>query len=96
MYCPKSLWPKIKEGLVEIHKKMKVGSPLEGQTFLSAVIDKAVSMQSIILATSQENLSLGFLTRSDTNRAVQPQKMAREAKFWIEEVRNCTIYVVKT
>lgn len=41
MYCPQSLWPKIKEGMVEIHKKIKCGSPLEGQTFLSAVIDKA-------------------------------------------------------
>ena len=25
----------------------------------------------------------GFPTRSDTNRAVQPQKMARGLKFWI-------------
>ena len=45
MYCPKSLWPKIKEGMVEIHKKIKVGSPLEGQTFVSAVIDQAVCIQ---------------------------------------------------
>ena len=35
----------------------------------------------IILAASRENLSSGFLTRSDTNRSVQPQK---------------TIYVAKT
>ena len=26
---------------------------------------------------------LGFPTRSDTNWAVQPQKMARDLKFWI-------------
>ena len=26
---------------------------------------------------------MGFSTRSDTNRAVQPQKMARSLKFWI-------------
>lgn len=44
MYCPKSLWPEVKEGLIEVHKKMKVGSPLDGQTFLSAVIDQAVSL----------------------------------------------------
>ena len=33
------------------------------------------------------NLSLRFLTRSDTNWAVQPQKMARGLKFqtWEEE-----------
>ena len=32
---------------------------------------------------SQENLSLGFPTRSDTNRFVPPQKMARGSKFEI-------------
>ena len=32
---------------------------------------------------TQENLSLGFPTRSDTNQTVQPQKMARVLKFWI-------------
>ena len=28
-------------------------------------------------------LSLGFRTRSDTNQAVQLQKMARGLKFWL-------------
>ena len=39
-----------------------------------------------------------FTTRSDTNRAVQPQKMARGLKLWIQDVvkRDCTIYVAKT
>ena len=37
---------------------------------------------------SQQNLSLGFPTRSDTNRAVQPQKMARDLKFQIQEVEG--------
>ena len=32
---------------------------------------------------SQENLSSRFPTRSDTNRAVQPQKMAGGLKFRI-------------
>ena len=31
-------------------------------------------------------MSLGFRTRSDKNRAVQPQKMARDLKFRISEV----------
>ena len=31
-----------------------------------------------------EKRSSGFSTRSDTNRAVQPQKMTRELKFRIE------------
>ena len=34
----------------------------------------------------QENLSSGLPTRSDTNRAVQQQKMARDLKFRIKEV----------
>ena len=29
------------------------------------------------------NRSSGFPTRSDTNQAVQPQKIARGLKFWI-------------
>ena len=33
----------------------------------------------------QENRSLGFPTRSDTNWPVQLQKMARSLKFWIKE-----------
>ena len=32
---------------------------------------------------SQENMSLGFPTRSDTNQFVRPQKMARGSKFEI-------------
>ena len=36
----------------------------------------------------RENLSLGFLTSSDTNRAGQPQKMARGLKFCILKVEG--------
>ncbi|KAG8186488.1 hypothetical protein JTE90_009243 [Oedothorax gibbosus] len=39
MYVPESLWPKIKEGLLELRNKIKMGSPLDPDTFLSAVID---------------------------------------------------------
>ena len=45
---------------------------------------------------SQENLSLGFPTRSDTNQAVQPQKMARGLKFGLKKKRDCAIYEAKT
>ena len=41
-----------------------------------------------IRAASRENQSSGFPTRSDTNWAVQPQKMARGLKFQIEEVEG--------
>ena len=33
-------------------------------------------------------MSSGFPTRSDTNQAVQTQKMARGLKFWISEVEG--------
>ena len=46
----------------------------------------------VSLASLQENLSLRFPTRSDTNRAVQPQKMARGLKF--RKYKDCTIYEV--
>uniref|UniRef100_A0A3P8Y4D1 Multifunctional fusion protein n=1 Tax=Esox lucius TaxID=8010 RepID=A0A3P8Y4D1_ESOLU len=40
MYVPDSLWPQIKQGLLDIHKKLKVGNPVEDwSTFFSAVID---------------------------------------------------------
>merc|ERR1712168_513419 len=40
-YMPKSLWPEIKEGLLEVHKNISVGAPSDFGVFLSAVIDKA-------------------------------------------------------
>ncbi|XP_014253034.1 delta-1-pyrroline-5-carboxylate dehydrogenase, mitochondrial [Cimex lectularius] len=39
MYVPESLWPKIKEGLLETRKKLKVGDVRDFDTFMSAVID---------------------------------------------------------
>ena len=45
-------------------------------------------------ATSQENLSSVFLTRSDINRAVQPQKMARGMKFQIWKVEGIVLFVL--
>ena len=37
---------------------------------------------------SQENMSSGFATRSDTNRAVQPYKMVKGLKFLIQKVEG--------
>ena len=42
------------------------------------------------------DLSSGFSTRSDTNRAVQPHKMVRGLKLGLRRFSDCTIYVVKT
>ena len=38
----------------------------------------------------EKTCSRGFLTKSDTNSAVKPQKMARDLKFRIEEVEDET------
>merc|ERR1719249_356674 len=40
VYVPESLWPQVKEGLVEKHKTLKVGDVENFENFMSAVIDK--------------------------------------------------------
>jgi len=40
VYAPESLWPQIKEGLIEIQKGLKIGSATDADSFTSAVIDK--------------------------------------------------------
>lgn len=39
MYVPSSLWPQIREGLIEATKELQVSTPLDVSTFTSAVID---------------------------------------------------------
>ncbi|MBN3287029.1 AL4A1 protein, partial [Polyodon spathula] len=40
MYVPDSLWPQIKKQMLELHKQLKMGDPVEDfNNFLSAVID---------------------------------------------------------
>ena len=45
MYVPASLWPEIKKKMLNIHKDVKMGSPLEKESFVTAVIDDKVRMQ---------------------------------------------------
>ncbi|XP_021955467.1 delta-1-pyrroline-5-carboxylate dehydrogenase, mitochondrial isoform X2 [Folsomia candida] len=40
MYVPQSIWPKVKEGLVENMKKLKIGPVNDFSVFTSAVIDE--------------------------------------------------------
>ncbi|XP_063965837.1 delta-1-pyrroline-5-carboxylate dehydrogenase, mitochondrial-like [Lytechinus pictus] len=40
IYIPQSMWPAFKEGLVERQKQIKLGSPLDFTSFLSAVINE--------------------------------------------------------
>ena len=49
---------------------------------------KFKTLCSMIRAALQENLSSGFLTRSNTNRAVQPLKTARGLKFRTQEEKG--------
>jgi len=39
MYVPQSLWPEIKQKLINKHSEIKLGSPIDPKSFLSAVID---------------------------------------------------------
>ena len=39
MYIPQSMWSEVKDKMLNIHKKIKVGSPFDKDTFVSAVID---------------------------------------------------------
>ena len=44
MYVPQSKWPAIKEKMLSVQKEIKVGSALEKETLVSAVIDDKVSI----------------------------------------------------
>ncbi|KAL8601877.1 hypothetical protein ACOMHN_020612 [Nucella lapillus] len=39
LYVPQSIWPKVKDGLLSILKEVKVGSPLQRENLVTAVID---------------------------------------------------------
>ncbi|KAH8859818.1 Delta-1-pyrroline-5-carboxylate dehydrogenase, mitochondrial [Schistosoma japonicum] len=41
LYVPKSLWPRFKHLLLDHYNQLKIGSPLDSDTFTSAVIDHA-------------------------------------------------------
>ena len=56
------------------------------------LVDKTVWTRAceycLLQAASRENLSSGFQTWSDTDQAVQQQKMLRGLKFWLLEVEG--------
>ena len=53
-------------------------------SFCFALWDLVYHVETAIEPRCEKTPSSGFLTRSDTNRAVQPPKMARGLKFWIK------------
>ena len=42
LYVPQSMWPKVKDGMLEALKEVKVGSPLDRRNLVTAVIDDKV------------------------------------------------------
>ena len=58
-----------------------ISSPVSLQLRWAKNMSRNLHMK--IWAASQKNLSLGFPTKSDTNPAIQPQKMARGLKIRI-------------
>ena len=52
----------------------------------------AVKFVTIIRDASHEKLSSGFQTRSNTNRAVPPQKITRSLKFQIKKIEGLYMY----
>ena len=49
LYIAESVWPEFKQQLLVSLKDVKVGSPLDNESFLSAVIDNKVSVTCIVI-----------------------------------------------
>ena len=68
-----------------------IGSFSENRTGKPSIIMKGsdwpgLHINLVIVEPRCEKTGLrGFPTRSDTNQAIQPQKMARSLKFWIKK-----------
>ena len=56
--------------------------------YRKALFARSCKVSINLFSASRESLSSGYLTRFDTNRTVQTQKMARGLKFLILEVKG--------
>lgn len=45
MYVPQSIWPAVRDGMLKVLKEIKMGSPLNKECFVTAVIDAKVGFQ---------------------------------------------------
>jgi len=103
IYVPESLWPKIKEGLIETHKTLKVGSVTDFDSFMSAVIDKKSfdritgyiehaksSPNTTIVAGGQYDESVGYFVQPTIVQTTTPTD-----RIFTEEIFGpvVTIYV---
>ena len=44
LYVPESMWPQLKERVLSILSEVKMGSPLDRENLVTAVIDAKVSL----------------------------------------------------
>jgi len=105
MYVPESLWPEVKEGLVETQKSLKMGSVTETDSFMSAVIDRKAfdritgyiehaksSPNCTIVAGGGYDDSVGFFVQPTVVQTTTP-----EDRIFSEEIFGpvVTVYVYK-
>jgi len=105
MYVPESRWADIRDGLVATVKQLKVGSPLERDTFMTAVID-AKAYKSIVryidYAKTNKDLSIIVGGEYDDSKGyyIQPtivQSKDPNDRLMREEIFGpvLTVYVYK-
>ncbi|RWS25164.1 delta-1-pyrroline-5-carboxylate dehydrogenase-like protein [Leptotrombidium deliense] len=104
IYVPRSLWPKIKDGLIAITKQIKLGNPLEFDSYLSAVIDAKAfnriksyieyaknSSNLTILAGGQYDNSVGYYIHPTIIETNDPKdKIMQEEIFG--PILTCYVY----
>ncbi|PWA13843.1 hypothetical protein CCH79_00019172 [Gambusia affinis] len=81
MYVPDSSWPQIREQLLDIHKDIRVGDPVEDfSTFFSAVIDDKVNLVNLLRLhiSSVANLSLWL----------RPLQSFARIKRWLDHAKS--------
>jgi len=95
VYVPESLWDRVREGLVETQKTLKVGSATDTDTFMSAVIDRKsfdritgyiehakTSPNTTILAGGGYDDSVGFFVEPTIVHTTTPEdRIFREEIF---------------
>ena len=94
-YVPKSLWPRVKERLLDQIKSIDMGSPLDFRNFMAAVIDEASfdrimgyveharsSSEATILAGGKGDKSAGYFIEPTVVETTDPRfKLMREEIF---------------
>ncbi|XP_022653986.1 delta-1-pyrroline-5-carboxylate dehydrogenase, mitochondrial-like [Varroa destructor] len=101
LYVPDTIWPKVKEGMLEAHKKLKLGSPLDFSSFTSAVIDQTAFKKIsnfIEYGRAKQTLLAGGETNSTKGWFIEPtifQTQDPDDRLMKEEIFGpvVTVYV---